>query len=439
MNTNIVVITSHFLCPHIENIFSKLDLDCNIKVVPYDNFKTIHKIYDQYASWANGFLVSGTAAKAAIEIIEHKINRPIISFEIDSSGLYRSILDLILQNRNLNTNRLIIDFMIPLQEGITANDFLKWMDLNYDKSYINTWSETLDKESIYGLEDQIMNEILRLWNMDAIDMVLCQYSNLIPFFEKHNIPYKYPMPTPIFLKNLTKRFMYIISLENMHENLPVMVNISPLEDKLNTENNIKLIAQHTSDFLNSNMINCTIHNENSHCSTIITLENLHSITNNEKNCNLSVYLNKHLDFKVSIGYGIGLNIDMAIKNSYTARCESSLVQKSFIFTENGNLIGPLNTKECMTIENHAIYDIGKIAKNSSLSAVTIKKIIGIIKINNSNMVTTHDLSSYLQSSVRNANRILKNLEKGGYAKITCTQTTNTKGRPIKVYELNFNI
>ena len=55
MNTNIVVITSHFLRPHIEEIYSNLDLECNIKVVAYDNFNTIHKIYDQYAACTNGF------------------------------------------------------------------------------------------------------------------------------------------------------------------------------------------------------------------------------------------------------------------------------------------------------------------------------------------------------------------------------------------------
>ncbi len=71
----------------------------------------------------------------------------------------------------------------------------------------------------------------------------------------------------------------------------------------------------------------------------------------------------------------------------------------------------------MVIENHAIYDIGKIAKNSSLSAVTIKRIISILKLTNSNMVTTQDLSSHLKSTVRNANRILKKFrKKGGYAK-----------------------
>lgn len=439
MNINIVVITSHFLKSHIENLFSKLDLDCNIKVVPYDNFKTIYEVYDQHASYAHGFLVSGTAAKAAIEIVKHEINRPIISFEIDSAGLYRTILNLILQNRNLDMNRLIIDFMIPLKGGITANDFLKWMDLNCDKSYIEAWNKTLSSENIAELENQLTTQILRLWEMNAIDMVLCQYSNIIPFLEEHNIPYKYPMPTPLFLKNLTKKFIYIISLEHMRENLPVMINISVFDDKLNTQKNMDLIAQLAGDFLTSNMITSPLHKEKSHCSTIITVENLNKITNKGKNCNLSIYLNKHLDFDVSIGYGIGLNIDMAIKNSYIAQRESLLSRKSFIFTENGNLIGPLNSKKYMVIENRVIYDIGKIAKNCNLSAVTIKKIINMIKINNSNMITTQDLSYHLKSSVRNANRILKNLEKGGYAKITCTQTTKVKGRPTKVYELNFDI
>ena len=61
------------------------------------------------------------------------------------------------------------------------------MDLNYDKSHIDIWSETLNRENFAKLEGQIINEILRLWNMDAIDMVLCQYSNLIPILEEHNI------------------------------------------------------------------------------------------------------------------------------------------------------------------------------------------------------------------------------------------------------------
>ena len=439
MNTNIVVITNHFLQAHLEEMFSKLDLDCNINVVAYDSIDKIHKVYDQYAACTDGFIVSSSAAKAILEMVDHEIKRPIISFEIDSTGVYRSILNLLLRNRNLNMNRVILDFMIPLEIGVTANDYLNLMDSDYEQYPIDIWSKNLSKDSIKTLETQIVNEILRLWNMDAIDIVLCQYSNIVPILEKHNIPYEYAIETPVFLENVVKKFMYLISLDHMHENLPVMINVAASDNTLNTDKNIELITKHTNDFLSSNMINSEMHKNNASACAVITVDNLHQITNNEKNCNLSVYLDKHLDFELSIGYGIGLNLDMAIKNSHTARREALLSGKSFIFTEKGNLIGPLNSKACMVIENHAIYDIGKIAKNSSLSAVTIKRIISILKLTNSNMVTTQDLSSHLKSTVRNAYRLLKNLEKGGYAKITCTQTSNIKGRPTKVYELNFHI
>ena len=113
--------------------------------------------------------------------------------------------------------------------------------------------------------------------MDAIDMVLCQYSNLIPILEEHNIPYRYPIPTPLFLKDLTKRFMYILSLEYMRENLPVVISIFASDNSLNTEENIQLIAHHTNKFFQSNAINCVIQEEKSHCSTIITVENLHQV------------------------------------------------------------------------------------------------------------------------------------------------------------------
>ena len=75
------------------------------------------------------------------------------------------------------------------------------------------------------------------------------------------------------------------------------------------------------------MINSAMHKNNASACAVITVDNLHQITNNEQNCNLSVYLDKHLDFEVSIGYGIGLNLDMAIKNSHTARREALLSGK----------------------------------------------------------------------------------------------------------------
>ncbi len=81
--------------------------------------------------------------------------------------------------------------------------------------------------------------------MNAIDIVLCQYGNIVPILQEHNIPYEYAIETPVFLENLVKRFMSLMSLDHMRENLPVMISISASDNSLNTDENIELIMEHT--------------------------------------------------------------------------------------------------------------------------------------------------------------------------------------------------
>ena len=74
-------------------------------------------------------------------------------------------------------------------------------------------------------------------------------------------------------------------------------------------------------------------------------------------------------------------------------------------------------------------------QSSVSSPVTIKKVLASTHAAGSNKITTHELAERMGSTVRNANRIIQNLENGGVAKLAYTQTTNAKGRPVKVYEL----
>ncbi|MED9948077.1 MAG: winged helix-turn-helix transcriptional regulator, partial [Peptacetobacter hiranonis] len=72
-----------------------------------------------------------------------------------------------------------------------------------------------------------------------------------------------------------------------------------------------------------------------------------------------------------------------------------------------------------------------------LSSLTIQKLVSIVKMKDSNKITSVDLAERLGVTVRNANRILGNLEKGGVAEVVYTESVATKGRPVKVYELKF--
>ena len=97
MRRKIVAITSQYLKEPISQIVSELKLS---------------EVYDSYAGDTDGFLISGKIAKAAIESTAHAYNRPIVSFEIDIAGLYRALLNLLISNRDLDMDRIILDLSL---------------------------------------------------------------------------------------------------------------------------------------------------------------------------------------------------------------------------------------------------------------------------------------------------------------------------------------
>jgi len=82
-------------------------------------------------------------------------------------------------------------------------------------------------------------------------------------------------------------------------------------------------------------------------------------------------------------------------------------------------------------------DVIEIAMKFSLSAMTIQRIISFIHSNGSDKITTQELAQRLNTTIRNANRIMLNLCRGNVAKPVYTQTSHSRGRPVQVYSLDF--
>ena len=438
MRRKIVAITSQYLKEPISQIVSELKLNCDIQVVSYNKFDTISEVYDSYAGDTDGFLISGKIAKAAIESTAHAYNRPIVSFEIDIAGLYRALLNLLMSNRDLDMDRIILDFLIPIDGGCTATAFLKELDIDTVPPHINNWTKALTRTSISTIENHVLSELIRMWNNNEMDMVLCQYSNILPELRAHGIPTIYPLPSVSHIRDLANELLSTIELEHMRSNLPVIINVSPRSSTDNTPENIQQIYVCMEDFFKKNLMNCIPQEVDNHCSALTTVEMLQHITHNNKVCELNEFLTDKLHFECAVGYGIGANFDNAIRNSVNARKEAVQFGKSFIQNENGDMIGPLGSSDRRVIQNQYVQNLGKIAKQCNLSPVTIKKVLASTHAAGSNKITTHELAERMGSTVRNANRIIQNLENGGVAKLAYTQTTNAKGRPVKVYELDFN-
>ena len=127
-----------------------------------------------------------------------------------------------------------------------------------------------------------------------------------------------------------------------------------------------------------------------------------------------------------------------MNNVQIASKEAKILGKSFVVDSNGNLIGPLNSEERMVIPSQSLPDISDIARRCSLSAMTIQKLLAIVQSNGSDKITTQDLAVRLETTVRNANRIMLNLCRGGIAHPVYTLTSHSRGRPIQVYALDFD-
>lgn len=436
MRSKIVVITSHYLCKPTQQALERLQLDCDTLVTPYDNFDQISQVYDRYADEADGFLVSGHGAVAAIWMQEHETIKPIISFQLDSAALYKSLLELFLNNRQQDARRVVLDFMVPLQGGCSVEDFLHRSEIDSLTPNTVTRVREMGTDSSSGVEQYILSTILEMWERKALDMVICQYSSLIPQLEEHGIPYIYPFLSDSHLKDLVHEVLTKVALEKMRSNLPALIWVSPRSAQDCGDENRAAARRWITQFFKDHLAECIVQENSGYLSMLTSVQTVRYFTRNSTVCTLSKYLAEKLDFEVAVGYGIGGTVLQAMNNAQAAARESMFAGSSFIKDENGDLIGPLGADHNMVVGSNTTQDIAAIAKQSNLSTMTIQKMMTNVRMSGTNLITTQELARRFGVTVRNANRILSNLEKGGFARVVYSQASNSKGRPVKVYELD---
>ena len=142
MKLKIMIITSNYLYSYVKELIDKIGAEHEIDVKIYDNFSNISDIYNTYASEVDGFIVSGKIAKEAILNNKMVVRKPIVSFDITVAEIYRSIINLMLKDRNIDLNRVIFDFLIPICDEIAASSVLE----NVEKDFFLSNIEKCNKE-----------------------------------------------------------------------------------------------------------------------------------------------------------------------------------------------------------------------------------------------------------------------------------------------------
>lgn len=438
MSDKLLFITSHYFYQPTVDALARLDLPCETRVIPYDNFEHISKVYGTYADQYDACFTSGVIAKQAIELVYPNPRKPLIPFQISPNALHRDILQVILETQSMDLTRIAMDFLLPIGSGYSVADFLKMDGISsiYADNALRT--RNIGTQNSYTIENLVLEKIVALWEQKAIDLVICQYSSIVPILQEKGIPYRCSFVSDTQLNSLIQEVLVRLELQKLHDNHPVIIQIFPRQSGALTGEQYRLMRYHIQQFIKMNLMECVIQ-ESDHCCVLITsLKMLRFLTDEFQVCRISAYLEERMEFPVLIGYGVGTTVPHAMNNVQVASKEAKLVGKPFIVDSKGCLIGPLNSEKHMVLSTNSMSNVSEIAKRCSLSAMTIQKVITILHNIGSDKITTQELAVRLDTTIRNANRIMQNLCKGGIAAPVYTQASHSRGRPVQVYTLDFD-
>ncbi|ARD48276.1 hypothetical protein [Sporosarcina sp. P33] len=145
-----------------------------------------------------------------------------------------------------------------------------------------------------------------------------------------------------------------------------------------------------------------------------------------------------LEIRIGLGYGI-----TSLEAEQNARLAIQYVRgkekKSIVFVdENKKITESEGHEHSISYDNRKVSsEWNELLEAAEIGPVTVDRIYSMALHYRKSQLTSKELASWMNSTERNARRILTELENVGLAKITGEEQSGQRGRPRKVYELQF--
>lgn len=440
MTYHILVITSTYLVQYIKDTLGEPPENVEFRFEEYRKFSDLEKIYLDNEGWADGVFTTGTVVQT---VLERSINiplKPILSLNTDNESFYRIPLSLLIEDRTLDPERIIFDVFVNVAPEISVLNLIESKSMSRMFPEFFKWLSNATLEELERVEQDTLARIKELWEQDKIDMVICRYSSLVPELQKLHIPCVFATGTDEHVHSVLQQLLAKIKIEKITSHAPAVILVSPMEtkDHVWTERMEIALKKAVMDFAYKNDLKFMLQPKREQICILTEKVVISYITEDFKKSRLSVYLKEQIDFGLNVSYGIGNTLEEAMKNAQNAFVASGISGDCFLVDEEQKLIGPLDEVE-KTISSSIITPrMQEIAKASSLSTATIHRISRLLIFLERPEITSAELAESFHISLRGANRILQKLEDSGFAKASRQKSSHMRGRPTKVYRIDFD-
>ncbi|WP_260288763.1 helix-turn-helix domain-containing protein [Peribacillus aracenensis] len=429
-----VIIAQHSL-KELKTVPGRVQESCEIVMLPYQRLHETIDLYLQNQQHVDGFVLTELAYYYLTEKWGN-FPMPTYTFQISKQEFYEKLLQISLSNRNLDFSRIYIDFIASQNNFLGLKQVLNEKDMPLMVSF----SQVTDQ--VY---EEVLNEHIQLWQERKIDLSLTRLSNIVEDLVRHEVPHIFLFPSPDSVVQQFEQIISELSLIKLAESQIAIGHITignPDTGKQNiNEWEFQQMLLHKSllEFSTEQKVPFLIQKSNGSFELISSYKELKTLTHNLSQCLLMSYLGKVLPFSVHIGWGVDNTMYKARSNAQSAN-NLSVTSRSpgtYVVTDTDKIIGPLGEGNCLEYLNGVNKSIQRISKDVEISTLQLQKIMAVISKTESNELTAEELAYHLDVTVRSANRILNRLEEKGVARILYKKQEKLRGRPKKIYQIQF--
>jgi hypothetical protein len=397
---------------------------CDVDYLTYSSMRNLTDIYERNAHCFDGLIFSGRFPYSYIISRVGSVRKPHAYFELTDRDYYRAFAKMLHLFPGMDVSRVIMEkpFVGVDFEDIFGHKRPLFFDFVLD-----------DQLAIESAYENTMRQALLLWRGGKIDLILTRLTNLAEPLKSAGIPHELLFPSEASMLDAFSSLCGKIESRRLLDFMTAsgIVSSGKEEDgsllasleKFNGQNGMSFVIRQNGGFFELTTSN----------------ETLRDITEGYANCLLTNFLHEEIGPSVCVGWGLGMDIVSSQRNAMNAFRESkrSVAHHAYLVNDSGEQIGPLSSGKAVPLPSAPCSAADEAGRQLGISPSNLQRLMNVQEKRGVSMFSSADLAFYLNVTPRSASRILARLAEYGCAKVAWSSQPNSRGRPYKIYEVNY--
>jgi hypothetical protein len=398
---------------------------CDVDYLTYSSMRNLADIYERNAHRFDGLIFSGGFPYSYITSRVGGVLKPHAYFAPADRDYYKVFARMLRRFPGMDISRVVMD------KPDTAVDFEDIFGPARPRFFDSVMADRFSLESAYEIT---MRQSLLLWREKKIDLILTRFTNLADPLRSAGIPFELLFPSEASMLDVFTALRGDIESRRLSDFTTASGIVSggtrdggaglfASLERFNGQNGMSLVIRQ-----NGELFELTTSNET-----------LRDITDGYSNCLLTNFLHGEIDAPVCVGWGLGMDIVSSQRNAMKAFRESkrSAAHHAYLVNESGEQIGPLASGKAVTLSSTPSPAAEEVGRRLGISPSNLQKLFNIQQKRGVSMFSSADLAFYLNVTPRSASRILARLSEDGFANVVWSSQPNARGRPYKIYEIDY--